>query len=486
MFAIDIFGENDPSVFFKTNDRSSLTRLPRHNRVENRYGQQEVSMKSPISLIALIYVSVVSGMCVAENLIPNGDFAKGEVGKLPDEWTVVTPNPALAPTFQLVEENGKKFLTAQGNGRKECFGYAKTPFTVEKGKTYRMTVRFKIEGMEDVNRHLLHGLFGDFNNGVFKYRRESEWIIGEHSFTAAGEKCEMRLYFRFSPHGKVRWDEVRLEEREAIAPRLVKIAVSRGNRDFEGWKSFLDAAGEKKCDIALLTEFYVTEIQKADSSAVKMLSEKAKEWKMCVSGTVRLQRDDVVYNSAPFFDREGKLLGTYDKVNLYDPELDEGTSPGESVQVFKTDFGNVGMMTCYDSWHPAVAKLLALKGAEVILCPNAGYYMQIMYARSADNGVVVAVTSSTNPCGVWDAGGNLAGENLADPTRCAPKQIVAFEESADKSIQFVTVDLSIEASPHYWGGPMLSAPGGRRVRATGAFYLEDEIQQEVRRWETPQ
>ena len=94
------------------------------------------------------------------------------------------------------------------------------------------------------------------------------------------------------------------------------------------------------------------------------------------------------------------------------------------------------------------------------------------------------VTSRDDPCGVWDAGGNLAGGASHDPSRSAPSQIVAFEESEDKKIQFVTVDLSIESSPAYWGGPMHSAPGGRRVRATGNFYLEDEIQQEVRRWET--
>jgi hypothetical protein len=66
----------------------------------------------------------------------------------------------------------------------------------------------------------------------------------------------------------------------------------------------------------------------------------------------------------------------------------------------------------------------------------------------------------------------------------SPTQIVAFEENEKKDMQFVTVDLSIETSPHYWGGPMQSAPGGRRVRTTGNFYLEDEIAREMRRWET--
>ena len=36
-----------------------------------------------------------------------------------------------------------------------------------------------------------------------------------------------------------------------------------------------------------------------------------------------------VYNSAPLYDRQGRLVGLYDKFMLYDPELDDGTTPGE-------------------------------------------------------------------------------------------------------------------------------------------------------------
>ena len=440
-----------------------------------------------ISVAVLCTMNTVNATSTERiNIVSNGDFSLGELGKMPDGWTIETPNPALAPAFRLVEgENGGKLLMAEGNGRKECFGYVKTPISFEKGKTYKMTVRFKIEGIEDVNRHLQHAFFGDFNNGVVKYHRDGEWIVGEHSFPANGNKCEVHLYFRFSPHGKVWWDEIRIEEREPIPPRLVKIAVSHGARDFAGWEKFLDVAGEKKCDVALLVEYFVPDTHEMNAPALKMMSDKAKQWKMYVSGTLLLKRGDVVYNSAPLYDREGKLLGIFDKINLYDPELDDGVSPGENVPVFKTDFGTVGIMTCYDSWHPAVAKLLALKGAEVILFANVGYYMQAIHARSSDNGVVIAASSRDTPCGVWDAGGNLAGGKFDDPSRHAPSQIIDFEEDEQLHAQFVTVDLSIESSPHYWGGPMRSAPGGRRVRATGNFYLEDEIAKEVRRWEEP-
>ena len=72
---------------------------------------------------------------------------------------------------------------AEGNGRKECFGYVRTGVKLEAGKTYLLEVRFRVEGFEDVNRHLVHGFFGaGFNNGVFKYRKDGKWVVGRHRF----------------------------------------------------------------------------------------------------------------------------------------------------------------------------------------------------------------------------------------------------------------------------------------------------------------
>jgi apolipoprotein N-acyltransferase len=42
---------------------------------------------------------------------------------------------------------------------------------------------------------------------------------------------------------------------------------------------------------------------------------------------------------------------------------------------------------CYDSWFPEVARVLALKGAEIIFCPNSGYHEACQAARACDNGV---------------------------------------------------------------------------------------------------
>ena len=424
---------------------------------------------------------------IIENFIVNGDFAKGEIGKLPQGWQVVTPNPALAPDFELVKgSNGKKLLLARGNGRQECLGYIRYPLQLPENTTFKMRVRFRTENMEDINRHLVHGVFGDFNDGIFRYRLDDGWVVGENRFAGKGGNCEVRLYFRFSGKGKVWWENIFLSKSESIKPRPVKIAVSWGKHDMAFWSKWLDKAGSNKVDIALLPEMLnnkeVGQPEPIDGPTGKLMSEKARQWEMYVCGSFYEKRGDLVYNTAPLFDRQGKLPGTYEKIQLFDPELDEGATPGMRSPVFKTDFGTVGIIVCYDSWFPETTRLLGYKGAELILFPNAGYYQSLMPARAADNGVWIGASSLEDPAGVWDSSGARAGATNEDPTRNCPTSILGYEKDEANFLILAAIDLSQRWSPHWWGGPMRSAPANRRVRQTTAKCLTEEISRLEKHW----
>ncbi len=423
------------------------------------------------------------------NLVKNGDFSEGSVGSIPDGWKIVCPNPVLSPIFKLVNsQDNKPALMGAGNGRIECFGYICQNINLEANKTYAIRVRLRFEGLDDLNHNLVHGVFGQFNDGIFKYYKQGSWVIGEGKFSTPDKPSdvELRMYFRFSAYGKVWWDHVTIQECDSISERLVKVACSWGTGDINYWSRWLDIAGEKKVDVALLPEVFngknVKSAELIDGIAGSLLSQKASEWKMYVSGTFYEKRDDLVYNSAPLFDREGKLIGIYSKNQLYDPEEDEGATPGIGFPVFKTDFGKVGIIICYDSWFPEPVRLLAYKGAELILFPNAGYFMGLMPARSADNGVWIAVSSLNCPAGIWDSGGTLAGEEQPDPTIYVPSSIKDFERDDENKMITATLDLNKKYSPHWWGGPMRSAPGGRRCRQTLIEPIEKEIAKEAKRW----
>jgi predicted amidohydrolase len=481
----------------------SGAKMPANRRAINRRsGETSMSSRTYFRWVALSVLFLCRGHSASsetrhkepENLIANGDFSAGSIGGLPEGWSVVTANPVLKPVFKLVTgANGGRELMAQGNGRRECYGYARHFVQLESGKNYRLRVRFHFTGLEDVNRNLVHMVNSrGFNDGIFKYRKQGEWVIGEERFQTPADAAslagaEIRLYFRYSASGTAWWGDVSLQECEPEPPRIVKIATAWGEGDNKHWEAWADAAGRKRADIALLPEMFdgnhdPMKAESVEGPTWRFMAGKARQWKMYVTGTFYLKRGDIIYNSAPLFDREGKLVGIYDKNMLYEPELDAGATPGTGFPVFNTDFGKVGIEICYDGWFPEVTRLLALKGAELVLLPNAAYYTDLIHARSADNTVVVAVSSLGSPAGVWDTGGNLAGEIAPNATRSAPSGILAVEKDQALGLLLASVDLSKKTSPHFWGGPMRSSPGGRRVRKTWITDMDPEIVVEGRRW----
>ena len=69
-----------------------------------------------------------------------------------------------------------------------------------------------------------------------------------------------------------------------------------------------------------------------------------------------------------------------------------------------------------------------------------------------------------------------------DPTCAAPSSILSFHRDEATRLFLATVDLAKKTSPANWGGPMRSAPGGRRGPETCVVPLEGEVALESRRW----
>jgi len=431
-------------------------------------------------------------------MIRNGDFALGRTGSLPEGWELKTPYDFLKPDFGLVEKDGLKLLEASGGGNPDCLGWLSTPVEVQGGKTYRLRARLKIS--EDLNPHqsLIFAFHIDqcVNDGIVRFHKKSDgWIEGETRFAIPGEGVktgDARLYFRYSAEGRAWISEVSMEECAPVEPRMVKVACSGGGKygDLEAWADYLKAAGEAKADIVLLTEtFNGTEnAEPIDGPSAQLMSKYARDYGMYVSGTFvhKDAKANRVYNSCVIYDRNGELVGRYDKNHPYSPEAFLGVTPGLDVPVFKTDFGKVGMIICYDNWFGDVTELLALRGAEIILFPSAGYCRGLMPARSSDNCVRFVASSTNCGCGVWDTAGTEVTNPGIDPTQFPGDDKTYFDPVktmvGEIEMLTVTLDLSKNPSPHNWGGPMLSAAGGRRNRRDQKALLYDEIKAEVERW----
>ncbi|MEM2146528.1 MAG: carbon-nitrogen hydrolase family protein, partial [Candidatus Jordarchaeaceae archaeon] len=115
--------------------------------------------------------------------------------------------------------------------------------------------------------------------------------------------------------------------------------------------------------------------------------EKAKKYKAYICGCFYEREGDFAFNTAVLIDRKGRLVGKYRKTHPYWPEEPEGVSPGDDFPVFDTELGKIGIIICYDSWFAETSRILGLKGADIILFPNAGYERKLIPARAIDNNV---------------------------------------------------------------------------------------------------
>ncbi|MBN2346625.1 MAG: carbon-nitrogen hydrolase family protein [Candidatus Aminicenantes bacterium] len=72
------------------------------------------------------------------------------------------------------------------------------------------------------------------------------------------------------------------------------------------------------------------------------------------------------YNSAVLFDRQGRLVGFYDKMHPTIGELQDGVLPGREAAVSDTDFGRLGALICFDLNYADVLDQYKKKGAELL------------------------------------------------------------------------------------------------------------------------
>jgi len=150
-------------------------------------------------------------------------------------------------------------------------------------------------------------------------------------------------------------------------------------------------AKEKGADIALFPEMWSSGytflhndewLEKnsvsIDSDYIKRFSDTAKELDMAIAITLLEKHKMKPRNTVCLIDRHGKLVYSYSKVHICDfgEDDDEGVlDAGNEFFVGELDTKDgiikVGSMICYDREFPESARVLMLKGAELILVPNA-------------------------------------------------------------------------------------------------------------------
>lgn len=112
-----------------------------------------------------------------------------------------------------------------------------------------------------------------------------------------------------------------------------------------------------------------------ESDFVLSFKELAKELDMAVCITYLEKTEGLPGNSLVLFDRFGRRVIDYAKVHTCDFGVEKHLQPGKDFYVAELDTAqgkvSVGTMICYDREFPESARILMLKGAEIVLVPNA-------------------------------------------------------------------------------------------------------------------
>jgi len=130
-----------------------------------------------------------------------------------------------------------------------------------------------------------------------------------------------------------------------------------------------------------------------------------------------------VYNSVILIGPDGEIIGMYDKTHPAPWERrDNGgwAEVGNRAEVFETALGNIGMIICYDGDFPELSRLLAVKGADIIIRASAFQRSyDIWYitnsARAYDNHVYVVASNIVGPdaCGNYGFGHSMIVNPIA-------------------------------------------------------------------------
>ena len=202
-----------------------------------------------------------------------------------------------------------------------------------------------------------------------------------------------------------------------------------------------------------------------DSAFVKQFSALAAELDMAIAITMLEQHEAKPRNTVCLFDRHGRLQYRYSKVHICDfgEEDDESVlDAGDAFFVADLDTKEgtikVGSMICYDREFPESARILMLKGAELLLVPNA-CPMEInrlaqLRGRAYENMLAIATCNYPAPHPDCNGHSTLFDGVVYLPELPGSRDTCVFE--ADESEGVYTAELDVDMLRDYrqrevWG-----------------------------------
>lgn len=148
--------------------------------------------------------------------------------------------------------------------------------------------------------------------------------------------------------------------------------------------------------------------EKEDSETLRAISNASKEFRVhVIAGSIPELENGKIYNSSFAFNN-GKIIGICRKIHLFDIDIPDKINfkesdvltAGTKIIVLNTELSKIGLSICYDIRFPELLRIMALKGAQIIVIPGAfnmttgpAHWETLIRARAIDNQVYVAAAS---------------------------------------------------------------------------------------------
>ncbi len=200
------------------------------------------------------------------------------------------------------------------------------------------------------------------------------------------------------------------------------------------------------CDVEDYENFKLAESIPGETTSV--FEKLAKELGVVIIASLFEKRTHGLYfNTTAVIDADGTYLGKYRKMHIPDdPGYYEKFyfTPGDTgYMTFKTKFGRIGVLICWDQWYPEAARITSLMGAEILFYPTA-----IGWAKSQDN------ETNTEQYNAW--------------------QTIQRSHAIANGVHVVSVNRTgVEGEMQFWGGSFVSNPFGTVMYQ--APHLEEDI-----------
>jgi predicted amidohydrolase len=371
-------------------------------------------------------------------------FRQSKFDATAEGWSTWSARSEIAPrTYvdQAVSLGEAGALAIYGNGNAAVSGgWEKRVEGVRPGQWYRFQAAYRAEGIEHEWLQVVARLDWLDARGrrtgqpdyVSRVKREGPWRRLTHEVPApeGATAVKLQLHLHNAAKATVWWDDVSLAAIAEPGLRKVKIAAvnlrpQRTGSAEGSVTKFVELVSEKveAADVILLPEGitvvgtgkkYAEVAETAPGPTTTRLAEVARQKKAYIVAGIVERDGHVLYNTAVLLDRAGNLIGKYRKVYLPREEIEGGLTPGNSYPVFRTDFGTIGLMICWDVQYADPARALALNGAELVLVPIWGGNETLVKARAIENQVFIATSGYDYPTHVLDPAGEILARAPSD------------------------------------------------------------------------